>query len=155
MLKTPKSKDVIGNAVTAGSLVVGAMASDAVVAFVPAKDKTIGKAAITGGSLIGAAVIKGTSKTAKIFQLVLIGMGVMQGVALLRENLGASLKQEGTGHVAKAVNGALGLGCPCDGGLGNPYPALMYANTVESVDWDREFIPQQEYAEFEDVPNMM
>lgn len=159
MLKTPKSKDVMQNLTTGLSLAGGAMASDGVVALIPAEHKTVGKAAIAGGSFIGAAAIKGTSKTAKTLQLVLIGMGVMQAVGLVRENMPQSLKQAGDGHVAKAVNGTLGLGCACSGsGLGfTQYPALMYPQVIEQIDFDREFVPggEGDYIDFEEVPNNM
>lgn len=157
MLKTPKSKDVISNLIKGGSLAGGAMASDGVVALIPAEHKTVGKAAIAGGSFIGAAAIKSTSKTAKTIQLALVGMGVMQTIGLVRENMPTSLKQEGEGHAAKAINGALGLGCACTGGLNQRYPALMFPNTIENMEFDREFLPgqQPEYAEFEELPSMI
>lgn len=162
MLKTPKSKDVIQNLTTGLSLAGGAMASDGVVALIPAEHRTVGKAAIAGGSFIGAAAIKGTSKTEKTIQLVLIGMGVMQAVGLVRENMPQSLKQTGDGPAAKAVNGALGLGCACSGsnaGLGqySQYPSLMFPNVIENVSFDREFVPEIEgdFIDFEEVPNNM
>jgi len=161
MLKTPKSKDVIGNLTTGLSLAGGAMASDGVVAIIPAKHKTVGKAAIAGGSFIGAAAIKGTSKTAKTVQHILIGMGVMQTVGLVRENLASAVKQEGDGTVANLVNGSMGLKCPggCGGGLGYAkYPALMFPRTVNEVSYNNEFVPAgsaRDYADFEELPAMI
>lgn len=157
MLKTPKSKDVITNLMTGVSLAGGAMASDGVVALIPAENRTVGKAAIAGGSFIGAAAIKGTSKTAKTIQLALIGMGVMQTVGLVREKMPQSLKQSGVGNVAKAINGTLGLGCACSG-LGQIYPALMYPNTIKAIDYNREFVSggqSFDYTDFEDVTSNM
>lgn len=156
-LKTPKSKDVVSNLVTGVSLAGGAMASDGVVALIPAEHKTVGKAAIAGGSFIGAAAITGTSKTAKTLQLILIGMGVMQTVSLVRENIPATMKQAGDGHVAKAVNGALGLGCACTGLGQQRYPALMYPEVLERVDYNREFVPSGQglaYTDYEELPSM-
>lgn len=147
MFKTPKSADIVDNAITGVALGSGAMVSRGAISLVPEDHKTLGQFGIAGASFVGAASVKGKTKTANTLRLFLMGMGVMQTIDLISDQAAKVITPkadagaiENFGYSALGLKGSCGGGC----GMGNPVPYNNYPALRQPV-ITSEFVA--EYAE--------
>ena len=170
--KTPKMQNITDTAVLAGGAVGGALASNYIVAqFIgdekekkakaekdgkPLKDedlkknRQLTKAIVLVACVVGASAVQGNDTTANIARSAFLGASVAQGVSFLRDVM--TIKEDD-----KAIKKALGLGCPCENGLGEPdyfdyrpayydYSPQVYVEPEPSKNLLMDFSPKKNYS---------
>lgn len=144
MLKKPKQKDAIDFVKSFAALKVGGMASRGVVSITPMEDTTTKKLIVAGAGIVIALAYNGPAK--KEVQALGLGMALEQGGSLLDEQIQKvdPVKADPTSKVSQALRATYGLnGCGCGD------HAMM--NGIEAIQWDRPFLPAQEYTPYEEV----
>ncbi len=117
--KKPKTEDLTSTALTIGSGIAGAMASNVAVAQIigDKQDEDAKKAenkrrlvkGITAVISLGAmACVDGKETSAQVVKGALLGAAVQQGVSLIKEFI------DEKADASKMLKQAVGLGCPCN-----------------------------------------
>lgn len=145
-MKTRKlnKKTGIESLLTVGCLVAGFMASGAIDAAVPTDKQTIARVGTAGAGAAGAALLPSTDNTTLALKMVSAGAAARASYMLVTEQLKNQVTVKAdAGTLDKAMYGAIGLACPCDGSrdfaLNAPldYPELN-VQTVDTVWNDQE-----------------
>lgn len=109
------SAKVSQNALSLGGAVGGGALSGGLMTLVPAEQKTLARAGVTGLSLLGAASLNPKTSAETLVQFALIGMAIRQSSELIKEfaNKEIQVTPESTTS-EKFVAGMAGLACPCE-----------------------------------------
>ncbi|MFD2827182.1 hypothetical protein ACFSYG_11930 [Leeuwenhoekiella polynyae] len=117
-MKTRKlnKKTGVESLVIVGSLMVGFMASGAIDAAVPTDKRTIARVGTAGAGAAGAALLPSTDTTTTALKMLSAGAAARASYMLVTDELKnqVTVKADAT-TLDKAMYGAIGLACPCDG----------------------------------------
>ena len=114
-MKTQKlSQSSVTKAATmAVGLVAGFMVSGAVSAAIPQEQRTIGRYAIAGGGVAGAAMIKGEDTVSDLARAAAAGAAAREIYGIATDALKANVTVNPDANIAeRAYYGAIGLACP-------------------------------------------
>jgi len=140
-MKTRKlnKKTGIESLVIVGSLMAGFMVSGAVDAVVPTDKRTIARVGTAGAGAAGAALLPSTDTTTTALKMLSAGAAARASYMLVTDELKNQVTVKAdAGTLDKAMYGAIGLACPCDGSVDMAlrapldYPTLN-VQTVDTV----------------------
>lgn len=144
-MKTNKlnKKTTIEGVITVAALMAGFMASGAIDAVVPADKRTIARVGTAGAGVAGVALLPSTDNVGLALKMASAGAATRAGYMLVTDELKnqITVKADATA-IDKAMYGAVGLACPCDGSydmaLRAPieYPTLNVSQTLDTA-WDQ------------------
>jgi hypothetical protein len=105
--------------VTIGGAVLGGMVSNGVGTLLPQSESPIMNLVLAGASAFGATKVSGLSTKDNALRGALIGSAVVQALIAVKKISSKSLdsKLAGAGKPTMFMRGAVGLGCPDEGGL--------------------------------------
>ncbi len=117
--------------VTIGGAVLGGMVSNGVGTLLPQSESPIMNLVLAGASVFGVTKVSGTSTKDNALRGALMGSAVVQALIAVKKISSKSLdtKLAGTSKPTMFMRGAVGLGCPDEGGLhGEFHGGLMGAD---------------------------
>lgn len=132
-VKMPTGKQVASNTMVAGSLLTGGMISSGIEGMIPIEESKTRKGVLAAISILGAAAINGTTKTANITRNLLLGMGIRQGQRFIQEAATPSLPEADGTEVNKFLHDMFETG----GG------DVVIANPQRRMGMGYRFMPQQ------------